>query len=108
MPIKWSALKVSEAMDMAEEFVNEAKEPLERALMVAQEAENIDNLPEYMKQRISRLTYEIQGAIGGKGRYHDTDGTFRNVIKSVRDDIPEGAIEAERERTKNGMTSALM
>ncbi len=27
MPIKWSAVKMSEAMDMAEEFVNQAAEP---------------------------------------------------------------------------------
>ena len=29
MPVKWSALKVNDAMDMVEEFVNQAIEPLE-------------------------------------------------------------------------------
>ena len=49
MPIKWSALLVNEAMDMAEEYVNQAIEPLEQALVVAQEATRIPNLPDYMK-----------------------------------------------------------
>ncbi|MBA7697432.1 hypothetical protein ES703_106097 [subsurface metagenome] len=29
MPIKWSALKVNETIDMVEEFVDQAVEPLE-------------------------------------------------------------------------------
>ena len=44
MPIRWSALRVSEAMDMVEEFVNQAVEPLEQAKIVANEARNIDDL----------------------------------------------------------------
>jgi len=34
MPIKWSALRVNEAMDMVEELVNQAVEPLEQAKIV--------------------------------------------------------------------------
>ena len=41
VPIKWSALRVSEAMDMVEEYVNQAYEPLEQAKTVAIEAINI-------------------------------------------------------------------
>ena len=48
MPIKWSALKVSEAMDMVEEYIDQAVEPLEQARIVAQEARNIPNLPQYV------------------------------------------------------------
>lgn len=46
MPIKWSALHVSEAMDMVEKFVNRAAEPLEQAKIVANVARNIANLPQ--------------------------------------------------------------
>ncbi len=46
MPIKWSALRVNEAMDMVEEFINQAAEPLEQAKIVANEARNIANLPQ--------------------------------------------------------------
>ena len=45
MPIKWSALLVSDAMDMVEEFVNQASDPLEQANIVANEARKIPNLP---------------------------------------------------------------
>ena len=45
MSIKWSSVQVSEAMDMAEEFVNQAAEPLEQAEIVAEEARRMANLP---------------------------------------------------------------
>lgn len=43
MPIRWSALKVKEATDMIEKFVNQAVEPLEQARIVASEARKIEN-----------------------------------------------------------------
>jgi len=39
MSIKWSPLKVAEAMDMVEEYVTQAVEPLGQARIVACEAE---------------------------------------------------------------------
>jgi hypothetical protein len=47
MPIRWSALKVSEAADIMEEFVEKAAEPLEQVRIVAREARKIANLPQY-------------------------------------------------------------
>ena len=46
MPIRWSALKVSEAADMIEEYINKAAEPLEQVRIVAREAGKIANLPQ--------------------------------------------------------------
>ena len=60
MPIKWSALRVTEAMDMVEEFVNEADQPLEQAKIVAREARNIANLPSYMDDRLVGLICDIE------------------------------------------------
>ena len=60
MPIRWNALRVSEAMDMVEEFVNQAAEPLEQAKTVANEARNIDSLPQYLDQRLVRLIIDIE------------------------------------------------
>ena len=71
MPIRWSTVKVSEAMDMVEKFVNQAAEPLEQARLVAQEARKIDNLPQYVDQHLCRVIGEIDRAIGqpvGAGR----------------------------------------
>ena len=41
VPIRWSALKVSEAADKIEELINQAAEPLEQARIVAREARKI-------------------------------------------------------------------
>jgi len=97
VPIKWSALKVSEAMDMAEEFVNQADEPLEQAKIVATEARKIADLPQYLDQRLIRLILDIERIDYVKG-----------AIKSVRDSLPDGAVEAERRRTENGSQAVLI
>ena len=110
MPIKWSAVPVNEAMDMAEEFVNQAAEPLEQAKIVAEEARKIANLPEYMNQRLNRLISEIERVSGGvlpwSGRAYE--GTFKNSIEAIRNAIPAGAIETERERLKHGRQAAIL
>ncbi len=97
MPIKWSAVKVSEAMDevlqqldLAESFLTEAEEK-------ARKATSMPDLPDYMSQRLGRLTFTIQ-------RRED----MKAAIESVRKDIPDGAIEAERERTKHGSQQGLI
>jgi sugar-specific transcriptional regulator TrmB len=64
VPIRWRALKVSEAADRIEEQFNHAVEPLEQARTVAREALKMDNLPEYMSQHFSRIIGEIDRAIG--------------------------------------------
>ena len=97
MPIRWSTLKVSEAMDMAEEFVKEADLPLFQAKIVATEARKIANLPEYMDDRLFRLITQIERIDNVKG-----------AITSVRKAIPDGAIEAERESLKYGSQQSLV
>ena len=79
MPIKWSALRVNEAMDMVEEFANQAVEPLEQAKIVVNEARNIANL-DYI----------------------------RTSIDAVRNDLPDGAIEAEKKSESHGRQPALV
>lgn len=97
MPIRWSALKVSEAMDMAEEFVKESAQPLGHAKIVATEARKIANLPGYLDQRLVRLIYQIQRI-----------DSVKEAIEAVRKDLPDGAIEAERASLKHGTQQALV
>ena len=97
MPIKWSPLRVSEAMDMVEEFVNQAAEPLEQAKIVASEARNIANLPQYLDQRLVRLIIDIERI----------DYT-RNSINAVRNDLPDGAVEAEKKSESHGRQPVLV
>ena len=108
MPIKWSALLVSEAMDMAEEYVNQAIDPLEQALVVAQEATRIPNLPDYMKGNINRLIGEIERVIPGIRYGHQSPGSFKASIQNTRDSIPEGMIEADKAMARAGTQQSLL
>ena len=97
MPIKWSALLVSDAMDMVEEFVNQVYDPLEQAKIVAREARNIPNLPQYLDQRLMRLIEEINRI-----------DHIKAAIDAVRRELPEGAVEAERRTASHGRQRALV
>jgi hypothetical protein len=97
MPIRWSALLVSEAMDMVEEFVNQAADPLEQAKIVANEARKIPNLPQYLDQRLVRLVCDIERI-----------DYIKSSVKAVRDDLPDGAVEAERISASHGRQPVLV
>jgi len=97
VPIKWSALMVSEAMDMVEEYVNQASDPLEQAKIVANEARKIPNLPQYLDQRLVRLACDIERI-----------NYIKSSISAVRKDLPNGAVEAERISVRHGRQPALV
>ncbi len=97
MPIKWSAVAVSEAMDKIEQQVNLADQFLAEAKAKAEKARSIAHLPQYIDQRLVGLIGDIERIDSVKSR-----------IESVRQDIPDGAIEAERKSTKHGKTQPLM
>ena len=91
MPIKWSALKVSEAMDMVEECIDGGADPLERAKLVAVEARRIPNLPQYVDQRLVHLISDIERM-----------DYVKSAIRAVRESLPGGAVEEERKRVESG------
>jgi len=106
MPVRWSALKVSEAMEMVEEQVNLAIPYLEQARIIAREARNIPNLPQYVDDVIGRVLLEIERAIGGS--QSEPIGRLRAVIESVRKSIPHKALEAEEAKQGQGKQQALI
>jgi len=97
MPIKWSAVRVSEAMDAVEAQVALADQFIAEAKAKAEEAKKIKDLPQYVDQRIDRLIDQL-----------DRMDNIKGAIESVRKDIPDGAIEAEQERARHGSTQSLM
>jgi hypothetical protein len=97
VPIKWSALRVSEAMDMVEEYISQADEPLEQAKIVANEARNIVNLPQYLDQRLVQLIINIERI-----------DYIRNSINAVRNELPDGTVEAEKKSESHGRQPALV
>ena len=106
MPIRWSALKVSEAADMIEGYVKQAAEPLEQARLVAREAREIANLPQYVDLDFCRLLGEIDRAIGGD--HFEPVGRLRSAIESIRKALPGGAVMAEQTKLKAGTIQQLM
>ncbi|MFC1928374.1 hypothetical protein ACFLXK_02065 [Chloroflexota bacterium] len=97
MPIKWSALRVSEAMDMVEEFISQADEPLDQAKIVAREARNIVNLPQYLDQRLVRLIIDIERI-----------DYIKNSIIAVRNELPDGVVEVEKKSESHGRQPVLV
>jgi len=96
--IKWSAVKVSEAMDMVELQLSCAQPFIDQALVVVQEARRIPNLAGYMDDRLAGLEFYIKEKWDG----------VKSRVQSVRKSIPEGAIEEEREAGKHGTTQSLI
>ena len=97
MPIKWSAVRVCEAMDEVERQINLAGSFLAEAKVKAAIAREIADLPQYIDQRIIRLICDIERI-----------DNVRSSIEAVRQSIPDGAIETERERLKNGSQQSLI
>jgi len=91
------SLDIHKAMDMVEEFVNQAVEPLEQARIVVNEARNIDNLPQYLDQRLVRLIIDIERI-----------DNIRTAISAVRNDLPNGAVAAERKTESHGRQPVLV
>ncbi len=95
--IKWSAVKVSEAMDAVEHQVCLAESFFAEAKARVEEARTIANLPQYMDVRLIRLIGDIERI-----------DRVKDSIKAVHNDIPEGAIEAEWESQKYGSQQSLV
>jgi hypothetical protein len=110
VPIKWSALKVSEAADKIEELINQAAEPLEQARIVAQEARKIDNLPQYVGQGLNSILAEIERVTGGEVSWskEHQDGSIKRAIDRLRDDIPKDAIQSDQASQKYGSTQSFV
>ena len=110
MPIKWSALKVSEAADKIEGLINQAAAPLEQARIVALEARKINNLPQYIEQGLNSILTEIERVTGGEVSWskEHQDGSIKRAIDRLRDDIPKDAIQSDQASQKYGSTPALV
>jgi len=96
MPIKWSALEVSQAMDEVEHQLNLAEVFFDEAKAKARDARSIANLPSYMDGRLVQLITDIERL-----------GYAKRAIDSVRKAIPKGAIETERDIQKQGIQQDL-
>ncbi len=90
MPINWSALRVSEAMNQVDALLDQTLPFLKQAEEVVVRAETIPGLPGYMLQWLAGLKTDLRWGID----------RARGDAKRVRAALPEGAVERERSRPK--------
>lgn len=91
MPIRWSAVEVSEALDQVEQQLALAESFLADAQTAANKATGIHNLAGYMVERFSRLAEMIR----------ESRSRPRNAVRMAREAIPEGALKADIEARKH-------
>jgi hypothetical protein len=91
MPVKQYPLRVSEAIDMVEEYVNEATEFLEQAKIVANAARNIAGLPQYLDQHLVDLIINIERI-----------DQIVISISAIRKDLSDGVVEEEKKSESHG------
>lgn len=110
MPIKWNALKVSEAADKVEELISQASEPMEQARNVILEAKQIPNLPQYIEGELVSISAEIERVTGAKSSWkgQHIDGAIKRAIDRLRRDIPQDALRAGQTKQKYGSPQSLV
>lgn len=110
MPIRWSPLKVREATDKAEQYIEQIKEPLVSVKAIAEEALKLPNIPEYIQQGFRSLISEAERTLGGVYSWNKEPytGNYDKTIQRIRDDIPKDAMQSEQVSQKYGSTQSLV
>ena len=106
MPIRWSTVKVQEAVDQIDFYIDQASAPLEKAKAVAEDARKIPNLPQYIEDCFVRLLGEIERSIGG-GRFEE-NGRLLSSTMRILDLIPDKAVEEEKAKLRHGSQQSLV
>jgi len=98
MPIRWSAVRVSEKADEIEELMNSIRPTLWRMREKAQELREIPNLPGYIDQPTASMTFKV-----------DNFNTYmKGYIERIRNRIPKDALEEERKALEYGRQQSLI
>ena len=98
MPIRWSAVSVSQKVDEIEELFNSVTPTLWQIREKAEELRRIPHLPGYIDQPAYMMTDKI-------GRFKDS---MKGYVERIRNLIPKDALEEERKAMEHGTTQSLM
>ena len=98
MPIRWSALRVSEDVDDIEELFNSITPTLWRIRQKAEELRRIPNLPGYIDQPTTTMTFKVD----------NFNSYMKGYIQRIRDHIPKDALEEERKAREYGSQQSLI
>ncbi len=110
MPIRWSALKVQDATEMAEEFIAKMKEPAESVKTIAEEALKIPEIPEYIQGGFRSLISEAERILGGVQGWSKEpySGNFDKIVERIRKEIPADALASEQKTAAAGSQQSLL
>lgn len=98
MPIRWSAVKVSQDVDEVEQLLNSITPTLWRIREKATEIRAIAHLPGYIDQPTSTMAWKVENFKDYMKRY----------IERIRKLIPEDALEDERKAREYGNQQSLI
>ena len=98
MPIKWSAVKVSENVDELGQLVDALGMTLDLIREKARDIKRIPGLPGYIDQPTNTLAWKVDN-------FQDY---LKDYIERIRNAIPGGAVEVERERDRHGNQQSLI
>lgn len=98
MPIRWSAVKVSETVDEVEELMKSMGATLWQIREKAQELRRIPNLPGYIDQPNVTMTSKVD----------NFNSYMKGYIERIRNLIPKEALEGERKALEYGSQQSLI
>jgi hypothetical protein len=98
MPIRWSAVRVSEAVDEIEELTKSMGATLWQIREKAQELRRLPNLPAYIDQPTATMTSKVDSF----------NSYMKGYIEHIRDHIPKDALEEERKALEYGSQQSLI
>ena len=98
MPIKWSAVRVSQNVDEVEELMNSIKPTLWRIREKAEELRQVPSLPGYIDQPAATMTFKV-----------DNFNTYmKGYVERIRNLIPKEALEEERKAMEYGSQQSII
>ena len=98
MPIRWSAVKVSEATDELDQLIDALGMKLWQVREKAQELRQIPKLPGYIDQPTDSMIWKV-------ANFYEY---LKGYIERMRQRIPADALEKERESLKYGSQQSLV
>jgi len=98
MPIRWSAVKVSQTVDEIEELMNSITPTLWRMREKAEELRRIPNLPGYIDQPTVTMTSKVD----------NFNAYLKGYIERIRNLIPQDTLEDERKALEYGRQQSLI
>ena len=98
MPIRWSAVKVSEAADELDKLVDVLGLTLDLIREKARDIRRIPNLPGYIDQPTATMGWKVE----------NFEGYLKGYIERIRKLIPAEALEEELRALEYGSQQSLI